>query len=73
MAVMNSVSADLRAQANAVSVFFMHLLGDFPSPYLVGVVNQRVGRQWGVLILVVWLFAGAVAWGLAWQLAVRVI
>jgi len=70
MAVMSSVSADLRAQANAISVFLMHLLGDFPSPYLVGVASQWVGREWGLFMLVLWLFVGVVALGLAWLLAV---
>ena len=36
MAVMNSVPTELRGQANAVTVFFMHFLGDFPSPYIIG-------------------------------------
>lgn len=73
MAVMSSVSSDLRAQANAISVFLMHLLGDFPSPYLVGVVSQWVGREWGLLALVLWLFVGVAAWGVAWLLAVSAI
>ena len=71
MAVMSSVPPELRGQANAVSVFLMHLLGDFPSPYLIGLVNQFIGMKWGIVILVSWLYVGAIAWGLAWMIAVR--
>ena len=70
VAVMSSVPSSLRGQANALAVFFMHLFGDFPSPYIVGLVNQFVGTKWGMMMLVSWLFVGAVAWTLAWVMAV---
>lgn len=68
---MSSVPAHLRGQANAVSVFLMHLLGDFPSPYLVGVVSHFVGAKWGMVILASWLFIGSLAWVAAWSKAVH--
>ena len=71
MAVMSSVDTDLRAQANAVSVFVMHLFGDFPSPYVIGVVNQYVGEKWGILMLTCWLVWAVIAWGVGWFLAVK--
>jgi len=51
MGMMNSVNEDLRPQAVAVSIFFMHLLGDFPSPFLIGVINDGMGMYWGTCIL----------------------
>lgn len=53
-----------------MSVFLLHLLGDFPSPYLVGVVSQFVDMRWGFVILMSWLFFGAMAWAAAWLIAV---
>ena len=53
-----------------MSVLLLHLLGDFPSPYLVGVVSQFVEMRWGFVILMSWLFFGAAAWAAAWLLAV---
>ena len=70
MAIMSSVPADLRGQANAMAVFLMHLFGDFPSPYLVGVVSQFVAMRWGFMILMSWLFFGAAAWAAAWVISV---
>ena len=37
MAIMTCVPQRLRGLANAVSIFTMHALGDFPSPFLIGV------------------------------------
>lgn len=46
-AIVNSVSAPIRATAISVNLFLIHLLGDFPSPHLIGwisdVRNLRVG------------------------------
>jgi MFS transporter, Spinster family, sphingosine-1-phosphate transporter len=46
-AIVNSVSAPIRATAISVNLFMIHLLGDFPSPHFIGWVsdnhNLRVG------------------------------
>jgi len=40
-AVINSVGPHVRATALAVNIFIFHLLGDVPSPYLIGYMSDR--------------------------------
>lgn len=40
-AIVNSVGASIRATALAVNVFIIHLLGDVPSPQIIGFVSDR--------------------------------
>jgi MFS transporter, Spinster family, sphingosine-1-phosphate transporter len=40
-AIVNSVSAPIRATAISVNLFLIHLLGDFPSPHLIGWISDR--------------------------------
>ena len=70
LAIMSSVPNELRGQAKGVSVFIMHLVGDLPSPYLIGVFAQYFGFYVAYIILSGWLFFGSLAWYLAWQCAV---
>lgn len=70
MGMMNSVNEDLRPQAVAVSIFFMHLLGDFPSPFLIGVINDGMGMYWGTCILMGWLIFAVTFWFLSFNIAV---
>jgi MFS family permease len=44
-AVINSVGANIRATAIAVNIFIIHLLGDVPSPSLMGWVADRHSLQ----------------------------
>jgi MFS family permease len=44
-AVMNSVGAPIRATAIAVNIFVIHLLGDVPSPTLMGYIADRRSLQ----------------------------
>jgi hypothetical protein len=44
-AVMNSVGAHIRATAIAVNIFVFHLLGDVPSPTLMGFVADKRSLQ----------------------------
>jgi len=69
ISIMSSVSRELRGQANAVSIFFLHLLGDFPSPYFIGLFNELLGKQVSMLMLVLWLIWAFIFWGLSWNLA----
>ena len=41
-AMINSVGAHIRATAIAVNIFMIHLLGDVPSPTLMGYVADRI-------------------------------
>jgi len=49
-AVINSVGAHIRATAIAVNIFIIHILGDVPSPTMMGWVADRRSLQ-GAFIL----------------------
>jgi len=66
IAIMYSVPASLKAQAMAVSVGVSHLIGDFPSPSITGVLIDAAGFKAAILsvsgILVIptalWAYSG---------------
>ena len=70
---MNSVSEDMRGQANAVAVFFMHLFGDFPSPYVIAWIFDLSGKYAGVVFTYAWLIWCVIFWGIAWNISVSII
>jgi len=49
-----------RAQAVALNIVVIHLVGDVPSPFLIGWVSDLAGLQWGVSLTLGALAAGAV-------------
>ena len=74
--IVESVPVTMRAGAMALSIFAIHLLGDFWSPLLVGFLsdhwndphNAAVGLQKAVLIMPVMLAVAAAWWGwLVWR------
>jgi predicted MFS family arabinose efflux permease len=52
-ALVNSVSARIRAPALAVNIFTIHLLGDAFSPTLIGYISDRSNLQMGLTSMVV--------------------
>ncbi len=52
-AVINSVGAHIRATALAVNIFMIHILGDVPSPTLMGVVADKRSLQAAFVLPVV--------------------
>ncbi len=65
-AIVNSVSAAIRATAIAINIFMIHALGDATSPRLIGAISDRSGLRAGLgitlfalLLSAVILFAGA--------------
>ena len=52
-AVINSVGAHIRATALAVNIFLIHLLGDVPSPTMIGWVADRRSLQAGFVLPVI--------------------
>jgi hypothetical protein len=50
--LVNVVMPEIRATAIAASIFTFHLLGDVPSPLLIGWVSDRTGSLTGALLLV---------------------
>ena len=67
---MSCVSEELRPQAVAISIFFMHLFGDFPSPFLIGAINESAGMYWGTIITVGWLVFCIFFWLVSFNFAV---
>jgi len=65
-AMVNSVSARIRATALAVNVFTIHLLGDAFSPVLIGYISDRSNLQIGLtsMIAAVALSAGVLFYGM---------
>ena len=47
-AIVNSVAAPIRATAISVNLFVIHLLGDFPSPHLIGWISDRHNLRYGL-------------------------
>lgn len=60
--IVNVVSPHIRATAMAVSIFTIHVLGDVPSPLLVGMISDRRSLAVGVLILPAAMLAGGLIW-----------
>jgi MFS transporter, Spinster family, sphingosine-1-phosphate transporter len=52
-AVINSVGAHIRVTALAVNIFIIHLLGDIPSPTMMGWVADRRSLQAGFILPVI--------------------
>jgi len=52
-AVINSVDAHIRATALAVNIFIIHLLGDMPSPTMMGWVADRGSLQKAFILPVI--------------------
>lgn len=69
--IVNVVSPHIRATAMAVSIFTIHVLGDVPSPLLVGMISDRRSLAVGVLILPAATLAGGLIWTYAAARPVR--
>lgn len=60
----NCVSPRMRATANAVSIFAIHLLGDAISPTLVGVISDHTGNlHFGMMLFALIILASGAIWG----------
>jgi MFS family permease len=49
-----------RAQAVALNIVVIHLIGDVPSPFLIGWISDMSSLKWGVSLTLVALAAGAI-------------
>jgi predicted MFS family arabinose efflux permease len=58
-AIVNSVSATVRAFAIALNLFLIHALGDAPSPWLIGAISDRHGLRVGLGITLIALVLSA--------------
>jgi MFS transporter, Spinster family, sphingosine-1-phosphate transporter len=64
-AIVNLVSPHMRATAVALSIFAIHVLGDVPSPSLVGAISDARSLDQAVLIIPVAVFVGGAIWAYA--------
>jgi len=71
-AIVNAVSPMERATAVGISVFTMHLLGDIPSPPLIGALSDRSSLASAVLIVPVAVLVAGMIWTYAAWRAERV-
>jgi MFS family permease len=61
-AIVNVVSPHMRATAVALSIFTIHLLGDVPSPSLVGALSDARSLGEAVLIIPLAVLAAGIVW-----------
>jgi hypothetical protein len=72
-AVMNSVNANIRATAISVNIFMIHLLGDVPSPTMMGWVADKQSLQAAFVlpIIAMGVSAAILFYGMRFAPAVR--
>jgi MFS family permease len=69
-AIVNEVSPHMRATAVALSIFTIHILGDVPSPSIVGMISDARSLADAVLIIPVAVLVGGLIWTYAaWRLS----
>ena len=61
-AIVNEVAPEIRATAVAVSIFTIHILGDVPSPTMIGAISDATSLAKAVLIIPVALLMSGVVW-----------
>jgi MFS family permease len=61
-AIVNAVAPGERATALGLSIFVMHILGDVPSPTLIGWLSDRSSLERAFLIVPVAILIGGVIW-----------
>lgn len=61
-AIVNVVAPQMRATAVALSIFAIHVLGDVPSPSLVGAISDARSLGEAVLIIPLAVLVGGVIW-----------
>jgi hypothetical protein len=61
-AIVNLVTPEMRATAVAASILAIHVLGDVPSPALLGMISDRTSLAEAVLIIPVAVLAAGLIW-----------
>ncbi len=61
-AIVNVVSPHIRATAVALSIFTIHILGDVPSPSVVGMISDARSLAAAVLIIPIAVLVGGLIW-----------
>ena len=66
--VVEVVPPAMRASAMALNILAIHVLGDVPSPYLIGLISDHSSLRQAVLIIPVAVLVGGVIWTVtAWS------
>lgn len=66
--IVNSVTANMRARAVAVSILSIHILGDAISPPMIGAISDRTGNLFsGMILIPVMTVIGGVIWCAGWR------
>jgi MFS family permease len=68
-AVLSSVPNSLRSHAMALSIAIIHLLGDFPSPVILGVIADAWSLYYAMLMFTFFLILASALFLVAWILA----
>eukprot|EP00762_Andalucia_godoyi_P002245 ANDGO_07587.mRNA.1 putative sphingolipid transporter spinster homolog 3 len=66
---LSCVPEALRSHAIAVQIFFIHLLGDFPSPVVTGVIADKTDLFFALLVLSLLLVVSTILFLIAWVYA----
>jgi MFS family permease len=61
-AIVNVVAPDMRATAMAMSILAIHVLGDVPSPTLIGTLSERSSLGAAVMVVPVAVVVGGAIW-----------
>ncbi|HSN16384.1 MAG TPA: MFS transporter [Anaeromyxobacteraceae bacterium] len=61
-AIVNAVAPAERASAVAISILAIHLLGDVPSPWLIGIISDRSSLGRAVLIVPAAILVSGIIW-----------
>ena len=64
-AIVNAVSPVERATAVGLSVLVMHVLGDIPSPSLIGAISDHSSLERAVLMVPVMILVSGLIWSYA--------
>jgi MFS transporter, Spinster family, sphingosine-1-phosphate transporter len=68
-AIVNEVSPQMRATAMALCIFTIHLLGDVPSPSVVGMISDARSLGAAMLVIPVAVLVGGIIWTYAaWRI-----
>ena len=71
-AIVNLVAPQIRATAVALSIFLMHVLGDVPSPPLIGWISDRSSLQRAIQIIPIAVIVSGLTWCWAARTAANV-
>lgn len=61
-AIVEEVPVTMRASAMAMSIFAIHVLGDVPSPWLIGVISDATSLARAVLVVPIAVLIGGIVW-----------